>query len=75
MDTCEACRFWNRSCETDPDIIGTGECRRKSPSVNIEFTQGANGFGDALRAKWILTMFDDWCGEYQERVSDDNNNG
>lgn len=56
---CEDCRFWERMQKVESEVW-SGQCRRHAP-------QGSRISPHGVRAIWISTMFDDWCGEGEAR--------
>ena len=51
---CETCAWWAANVSTDS---AHAECRKRAP---IRLTNGRS-------ARWPVTGFDDWCGEWREQ--------
>lgn len=60
---CEACDWWFRYVGPRvTDLLGHGECRRKSPIPDHRESQMT------FTAAWPLTVLDDWCGEWAAKT-------
>lgn len=60
---CDKCRYWRFLRELEKHV-GVGECRRHAPVVKTP-----ENVSTGLRyAEWPLTMFDDWCGEFEPKA-------
>lgn len=62
--TCMACRFWDNE---ERGAVATGTCRRNPPGGGFWRPEGHRN--DWIGANWPETLYDDWCGEFDERVA------
>ena len=58
---CETCRFWTH------DTMNEGSCRRHVPAVLV-----MQSGGTYPATAWPYTHSWDWCGEYEAREDDLN---
>lgn len=74
--TCKTCRFWDNE---GSDQIEQAKCRVGAPVVKPEVYQiidkdfASHDDGTQERTLtigvWPMTFYDDWCGRWQERRS------
>lgn len=60
---CEDCRFWKVWNKKE----GYGACRRNPPMDTLDSIPGMN----RLEPVWPDTNFDNWCGEFKPKESEE----
>ena len=58
--SCATCRFWEEQSTS---------CHRYAPSPTLGNSEQSDGRQNAL---WVLTNAEDWCGEYESVVEEED---
>lgn len=67
IKTCKMCRFWGKLPDALPYKGSIGLCRKSHPAEIGTGNRPYNG------GQWPSTMADDWCGEFELNVVQEEN--
>ena len=59
VDNCDNCRFWRGG----DDPVELGHCHRHAPPAVTQ--EKPNEDAREYLGEWPVTVFDDWCGEWE----------
>lgn len=61
-DSCSRCMFWCRFQKgKGGEVVPDGFCRIRAPVVKFH----------SNHQLWAITRYDDWCGEFKKKESND----